>query len=301
MRLARWVFLLAGVSGAIMMLPLYFMEEKLGRDLPPTVNHPELYYGFIGVTLAWQFMFLVIARDPIRYRSAMLPALFEKASYAGALLALFARNRVPDEMLAFAAMDATWFVLFAIAYWRTNSTPNTEQSRRPAMNDDFASLFAFNRWANSKMLDACRKLTPEQYSAEPVPGWSSVRVTVWHIAVVTDGWLRGLVNDPDESFPTEAELATVDDAQRILERAYGRFDQLLPTLTAERLAAPVTLQRRGRSATLPPWVVLRHIVNHTTYHRGQVASKLKRFGIQQAESDFVFWALEMNPLARKLP
>jgi len=187
MRLARWVFLLAGVSGAIMMLPLYFMEEKLGRDLPPTVNHPELYYGFIGVTLAWQFMFLVIARDPIRYRSAMLPALFEKASYAGALLALFARNRVPDEMLAFAAMDATWFVLFAIAYWRTNSTPNTEQSRRPAMNDDFASLFAFNRWANSKMLDACRKLTPEQYSAEPVPGWSSVRVTVWHIAVVTDG------------------------------------------------------------------------------------------------------------------
>src|SRR5262249_17453677 len=104
MRFARWVFLLVGVSGTIMMLPLYFMEEKLGRDFPPAVNHPELYYGFIGVTLAWQFMFLLIARDPIRYRSAMVPALFEKASYVGALLALFARNRVPGEMLAFAAM-----------------------------------------------------------------------------------------------------------------------------------------------------------------------------------------------------
>ena len=63
------------------------------------------------------------------------------------------------------------------------------------MNDDFASLFRFNRWANAKMLDACRKLTPEQYAAEPVPGWPSVRATVWHIAVVSEGWLRGLVKD----------------------------------------------------------------------------------------------------------
>ena len=163
------------------------------------------------------------------------------------------------------------------------------------MNDDFAALFAYNCWANAKMLDACRKLTPEQYEAEPVSGWSSVRATVWHIAVVTEGWPRGLANDPDLSFPTEAELAAVDDAERLLARAYRRFDELLPALTPDRLSTPVTLSRRGRSATLPPWAVLRHIVNHTTYHRGQVASKLKRFGIQQAESDFVFWATEQIP------
>jgi uncharacterized damage-inducible protein DinB len=162
------------------------------------------------------------------------------------------------------------------------------------MKDDMVALFAFNRWANARMLDACRKLTPEQYSAEPVPGWSSARATVWHIAVVTEGWLRGLANDPDESFPTEPELATVDDARRLLERAYRRFDELLPALTPELLATPVTLRRRGRTATLPPWAVLRHVVNHTTYHRGQVASKLKRFGIQQAETDFFYWVLEQS-------
>src|SRR6516164_6332145 len=108
------------------------------------------------------------------------------------------------------------------------------------MNDDFVSLFTFNRWANARMLDACRKLTPEQHAAEPVPGWTSVRATVWHIAVVIEGWLRGLANDPDESFPTEAELATVDDAERLLERAYRRFDELLPRLTLDWLATPVT-------------------------------------------------------------
>ncbi len=163
------------------------------------------------------------------------------------------------------------------------------------MNDDFVTLFAFNRWANAQMLDACRKLTPEQYTAEPVPGWSSVRSTVWHIAVVTEGWLRGLAGDPDKSFPGEEELATVDDAERLLERAYRRVDELLPALTPERLNKPVTLQRRFRAFTLPPWAALRHVVNHTTYHRGQVASKLKRFGVQQAETDFVLWLAEQIP------
>src|SRR5262245_31956268 len=163
------------------------------------------------------------------------------------------------------------------------------------MKDDIPSLFTFNRWANAKMLAACRQLTPEQYVAEPVPGWSSVRFTVWHIAIVTDGWLKGVANDPDPSFPTEAELPTIDDAERLLQRAYGRFDAILPTLTPEVLATPRTFSRRGRTAVLPPWVVLRHIVNHTTYHRGQVASKLKRFGVQQAETDLVYWAFEQVP------
>jgi uncharacterized damage-inducible protein DinB len=163
------------------------------------------------------------------------------------------------------------------------------------MQDDFTSLYAFNRWANGKMLEACRKLTPEQYAAEPVPGWTPVRSTVYHIAIVTDGWLRTLANDPDQSFPTEVEVATPDDAARILERADRTLDLLLPTLTPEVLATPRIISRRGRTANLPPWVVLRHVVNHTTYHRGQVASKLKRFGIQQPETDLVYWAVEQVP------
>ena len=38
------------------------------------------------------------------------------------------------------------------------------------MRDDVVALFAYDRWANTKVLDACRKLTAEQYVAEPVPG-----------------------------------------------------------------------------------------------------------------------------------
>ena len=118
MRFARWVFLLAGVSGVLLVAPLYFLEAKTGEDYPP-ITHPEYYYGFIGVTLAWQFLFLVIAADPVRYRRAMLPAMLEKASFALAIPLLYAAGRVAGVWLGFAAVDGTWLVLFVAAYLRT--------------------------------------------------------------------------------------------------------------------------------------------------------------------------------------
>jgi hypothetical protein len=127
MRFAKWVFLLAGISGVIMLIPAYFLEQRFGQDNPPAVNHPEFYYGFFGVTLAWQFMFLVIASDPFRYRLAMLPAFLEKSSFAVAIPILYALERVPATMIGFAAMDATWLALFVVAYLRTRQHHSEER------------------------------------------------------------------------------------------------------------------------------------------------------------------------------
>ena len=163
------------------------------------------------------------------------------------------------------------------------------------MNDDFVSLFAYNRWADRLVLDACRKLTPEQYAAEPVPGWSSLRSSIVHIAVVTEGWLRGVAGETVGSVPTEAELVTVDDAQRLLDEAYRIFEGLSPSLTPENLSTPRTFSGRGRTAVLPPWAVLRQIVNHSTYHRGQVAAKLKRLGVEPPMTDLIWWVIQQSP------
>ena len=71
-------------------------------------------------------------------------------------------------------------------------------------------------------------------------------------------------------------------------------------LTPERLNTMLTLRGRDDrigdyTFTLPQWAMLRHIVNHSTYHRGQVAAKLKRFGIDQPVTDFFFWVIEQIP------
>jgi uncharacterized damage-inducible protein DinB len=163
------------------------------------------------------------------------------------------------------------------------------------MQDDIVALFAYDRWANRRVLDACRELTAEQYGAEPVPGWWSVRSTISHIALATELNLRTLASDPDDRMPTEADLATVDDAAQLLERSYRRFEELRPTLTPEWLNTMLTLRAIGRAFTLPRWAILRHIVNHSSYHRGQVASKLKRFGIEQQITDFFWWMIEQVP------
>src|SRR5579871_5233607 len=137
------------------------------------------------------------------------------------------------------------------------------------MKDDFVSLFAYNFWADRRVLDACRRLPPGRYAAEPAPGWSSVRASLVHIAGVTHNWARRLAGEEASEAPTEADLPTVEDAQRLLDQAYVILHGLWSVLTPERLAAPRTFKVRGRPCVLPPWVVLRHIVNHATYHRGQ--------------------------------
>ena len=82
MNFAQWVFRIAGIYGILMMVPHYFMEQQIGFDFPPAITHPEYFYGFVGVTLAWQVLFLVLSTDPARYRTMMLPCILEKLSYA---------------------------------------------------------------------------------------------------------------------------------------------------------------------------------------------------------------------------
>ena len=55
------------------------------------ITHPEYFYGFIGVGLAWQVAFLIIATDPRRYRPLIIPSIIEKFSFAAAIAVLFAR------------------------------------------------------------------------------------------------------------------------------------------------------------------------------------------------------------------
>jgi len=118
MNFARWVFRISGVVGALMLLPLYFLEQQIGNDLPPPITHPEFYYGFIGVTLAWQLAFIVISVDPPRFRPLMPAAMVEKFSFSIAVFILAGMGRVATLWLAAGVLDFTWGVLFVISYLR---------------------------------------------------------------------------------------------------------------------------------------------------------------------------------------
>ena len=130
MAFARRVFTIAGIYGIVVLLPQYFLEDRIGRDNPPPITHAENFYGFIGTALAWQVLFLLIARDPARYRPAMLPAVLEKLAFSGAVIVLFAQGRLAASLLGFGLVDLTFAVLFVAAYLRVAQSRGWETGPR---------------------------------------------------------------------------------------------------------------------------------------------------------------------------
>jgi hypothetical protein len=119
MRFAKIVFLVAGIHGLLILTPLYFLENKIGRDAPPAITHPEYFYGFIGVALAWQVLFLVLSTDPVRYRPMILPSILEKVTWGTALIVLLSQGRLALSTFAIGSVDWIFAFLFLAAYFTT--------------------------------------------------------------------------------------------------------------------------------------------------------------------------------------
>jgi hypothetical protein len=122
-RFARRVYAIAGIYGLIVMFPQYFLEGRIGRDNPPPITHPEYFYGFIGIVLVWQIAFLVIARDPARFRALMPVTVLEKLAFAVPVIVLHLGGRVAAAVIPFAAIDLVLGALFFLCWRRTAASP----------------------------------------------------------------------------------------------------------------------------------------------------------------------------------
>jgi hypothetical protein len=122
MKFGKVVFLIAGIWGVLVLTPLYFMFDVIGRQDPPAITHPGFYYGFISVGLAWQVTFFVIALDPVRFRLIMIPAVLEKFGYGSSLTALYFQRRLHPSDLVFGGVDTLFGLLFLLSFFRTKSS-----------------------------------------------------------------------------------------------------------------------------------------------------------------------------------
>jgi hypothetical protein len=118
-KFAKIVFWVAAIWGFLFITPLYFMFNLIGEKDPPSITHPAFFYGFVGVTLVWQIAFAFIARDPVRFRPLMIPAVLEKLVYSIPVIVLVAQKRTNPNDLVFAALDLTLGIFFVLAYLRT--------------------------------------------------------------------------------------------------------------------------------------------------------------------------------------
>jgi hypothetical protein len=119
MRFARTAYWIAAAYGFVSLVPLYFLLDTVGRDAPPPITHPEFYYGFLGVTFLWQIVFVLIAKEPLRYRSLMPITILEKFVYTVPVVFLYLDGRVRASVMQPSLVDPIFGVLFVIAYLRT--------------------------------------------------------------------------------------------------------------------------------------------------------------------------------------
>ncbi len=115
MKLAKWVFLIAGILGLLSAIPLAFAEKVMA------VKQPEFYYGFVFLNICWQILYLFIFLDPVRYRPMMIPAFLAKSSGTVALTWLYLLGRVPSHWIAIGTVDGVFAVMFLVAFWATRN------------------------------------------------------------------------------------------------------------------------------------------------------------------------------------
>ncbi len=121
MKFAKILFYIAGVWGILVITPLYFIFNEIPKKDPPPITHPLFYYGFAGVALAWQFVFVVIGSNPARFRPLMLVSILEKLGYFIPAAILYQQHRVKPFDVGLACGDALLAILFLMAYFKTST------------------------------------------------------------------------------------------------------------------------------------------------------------------------------------
>jgi uncharacterized damage-inducible protein DinB len=163
------------------------------------------------------------------------------------------------------------------------------------MKDDLFALQDYNLWANRLLLESLAPLTHEEYVREMGGGWPSIRGSLVHLAGATRAWAERFDGRDATALLAVDEVPFLADAARMLNDADARISTFLATLGPERLPAPLTWRNlKEEQKAAPLWAVLRHSVNHASYHRGQIAAMLRRLGGRPVATDLVRWAIERH-------
>jgi uncharacterized damage-inducible protein DinB len=149
-------------------------------------------------------------------------------------------------------------------------------------------LFNYSYWAKNCQLEACAALTEEQFVRSLGSSFASVRDTLVHMMGAEWIWLerwRGRNATsmlPPQEFPS---LSSVSGRWREVE---GKMREYLATLSEEALSQPVTyMSQKSDTFSYELWRLMFHVVNHQSYHRGQVATLLRQLGVQPPAVDFL--------------
>jgi uncharacterized damage-inducible protein DinB len=156
-------------------------------------------------------------------------------------------------------------------------------------------LFAYGSWANGQVFAAAATLTPEERAAPAASSFPSVRETLGHIVAAEWVWLRRWRGESPIRAPAWASGSVLSDLRAQLAAVEAERGRYLATLTDEDLGRVVEYKTLAGQAHADPLAdLIRHVVNHSTYHRGQVATQLRQLGRTPPNTDFTTYLRQVK-------
>lgn len=155
--------------------------------------------------------------------------------------------------------------------------------------DEIRELYAYHRWANARMLDAVANLEREEFVQRVGGSFGSVQATLAHMLGADWVWLERWTGTSPTGFP-DWDVSTFEALRTKwadVERAQASFVEGLEPDDLYRMVAYRNLA--GTAADNELWQLLRHVVNHATYHRGQITVLLRDLGHGAPSTDLVLW------------
>jgi uncharacterized damage-inducible protein DinB len=165
--------------------------------------------------------------------------------------------------------------------------------------EDFRLLYDYNSWANRRMLDACAALTDAQFTQDLGSSFRSVRDTLAHIGGAEWIWLERWHGRSPNTLPPRDQFANLESLRRRSQELDCGLQDFVASLTEQDIQRIVTHKTTaGVEQSAPLWQMLQHLVNHGTYHRGQVATMLRQLGAKADSTDFIAFYRERAAKAK---
>ncbi|MEK6284113.1 MAG: DinB family protein [Acidobacteriota bacterium] len=153
---------------------------------------------------------------------------------------------------------------------------------------DVEYLYEYNRWANARTLDAVSKLTPEQFTRDLRSSHRSVRDTFAHILAAEWIWLERWKGTSPGSLLNPSDFSTVESLGTRLAEVERDTAEFIDGLTDELLGTVISYRNtRGEEWAYPLGQMLQHVMNHSSYHRGQVTTLLRQLGADAIPVDLL--------------
>ena len=164
---------------------------------------------------------------------------------------------------------------------------------------EMRELFAFNAWANHRIMEAAEALTSEQFTKPLGSSFGSVRDTIVHIWAVEWVWMERLQGRSPTSFPDAKEFADLASLRPRWAEVERHWLEYVSRLDESELEEEVDYQTMSFGPSRSPrWQMMQHVVNHGTYHRGQVTTMLRQLGAKGVGTDLIVFYRERKAAAK---